>query len=94
MSRLLPHEEKHRWILRVPIFLENHLANILSWLSPIAVIALTVLASIERVSLWGIVLLGIIAATSLILGNMLQSRRDGSIREAGKRSFPSLDIPA
>lgn len=83
---MLPQEEKHKWILRIPIFFENHTANILSWLSPIAVIVLTVLAFLDDISFWWIASIGFVAAASLVLGNILQTRQDGSIRAAELRS--------
>src|SRR5699024_10820724 len=81
-TRLLPHEEKQRWILKLPVFIKHYLADILSWVSTAAVIVLTALAFFDDVHLGWLVGLGFLAIASSILSMVSKKRHDTSIRDA------------
>lgn len=86
MTRLLPHEEQHIWILRVWVVVVQHAADLLSWISTIAIVALTILAFFDEAHVGWVVVVGLVAIITAIGSQVLKKKQSDSIREAEQKA--------
>lgn len=68
MTRLLPHEEKHIWISRSWVVSVQHAAEFPSWISTIAIVALTILVFFDEVHVGWVVVVGLVSITTALAG--------------------------